>query len=69
MLLSQVKTTYYLKEELDEVEARIINSINIDQSHFIEVTFPNIDKWFTKNVQIDLSKIFRAINKEPIIKN
>ena len=68
LLLSQVKTTYYLKEELDEAEARIINSINIDQSHFIEVTFPNIDKWFTKNVQIDLSKIFRAINKEPIIK-
>lgn len=36
LLLSQVKTTYYLKEELDEAEARIINSINIDQSHFIE---------------------------------
>ena len=64
LLLSQVKTTYYLKEELDEAEARIINYINIDQSHFIEVTFPNIDKWFTKNVQIDLSKIFRAINKD-----
>lgn len=58
MLLSQVKTTYYLKEELDEAEARIINSINIDQSHFIEVTFPNIDKWFTKMCKLICRKYF-----------
>lgn len=68
LLLSQVKTTYYSKEELDEAEARIINIIKSDQSHIIEIEFNKIDKWFTKNVQVDLSKIFRAINKEPIVK-
>ncbi|QIU92752.1 hypothetical protein [Bacteroides faecium] len=68
LLLSQVKTSYYSKEELDEAEARIINHINTDQSYTVEINFTNIDKWFTKNVQIDLSKIFRAISKESIIR-
>ena len=62
------KTSYYSKEELDEAEARIINHINTDQSYTVEINFTNIDKWFTKNVQIDLSKIFRAISKESIIR-
>lgn len=68
LLLSQVKTSFYTKEELNEAEARIINNINIDRSHIIEIHFTNIDKWFTKDVQIDLSKIFRSINKEPTVK-
>jgi len=68
LLLSQVKITYYNGEELNESKENIINRINNDTSNSIEVKFPNIDKWFTKSIQIQLSKIYRAIKKEPNIK-
>tara|TARA_R110002072_G_scaffold72354_5_gene173063 strand:+ start:15603 stop:16916 length:1314 start_codon:yes stop_codon:yes gene_type:complete len=68
ILISQVKTTFYSIDELIEAEQRIINFINADKSSCIEVSFANIDKWFTKSSQIDLSKIHRAIRKVPSLK-
>lgn len=68
ILLSQVKTTYYINQELEDAEKRILNTILVDGSDNIEINFSNIDKWFKKEIQIELSKIYRAILKEPILK-
>jgi len=68
ILLSQVKTSFYSAEELIDSESRIISFIYSDTSETIEVSFTNIDKWFTKDIQIELSKIFRAIRKEAALK-
>lgn len=68
ILLSQVKTSFYLTDELIDAEKRIVSNINSDTSESIEVSFVNIDKWFTRNAQIELSKIYRAICKEANLK-
>lgn len=68
ILLSQVKTSIYQNEELTDAEQRVISTIKFDTSEVIEVSFTNIDKWFTKHAQIELSKIHRAIRTEPNLK-
>lgn len=65
LLLSQVKTSFYQNDELVDADQRVISSINSDISNVIEISFTNINKWFTEDVQIDLSKIYRAIRREP----
>lgn len=65
ILLSQVKTSFYQKDELIDADQRVISCINSDTSDSIEISFTNINKWFTEDVQIDLSKIYRAIQREP----
>lgn len=65
ILLSQVKTNFYQKDELVDADQRISSSISSDTSDAIEVSFTNINKWFTGDVQTDLSKIYRAIRREP----
>ena len=68
ILLSQVKTSFYQVDELIDAEERLVNGINSDKSNKIEITFVNIDKWFTKSIQIELSKIYRTICKEQSLK-
>lgn len=68
ILLSQVKISFYKNEELVYAEAKLIDRITSDTSNIIEITFNNIDKWFTKSTQIELSKLYRAIRKEPKLK-
>jgi len=68
ILLSQVKTSFYQNEELIDAEKRVTSTINGDNSDAIEISFMNIDKWFTKDIQIELSKIYRAIRREPNLK-
>lgn len=68
ILLSQVKTSFYQKEELIDAEKRVISTINGDNSDVIEISFINIDKWFTKDIQVELSKIYRAIRREQNLK-
>lgn len=68
ILLSQVKTSFYQNEELIDAEKRVISSINDDNSDAIEISFINIDKWFTKDIQVELSKIYRAIRREQNLK-
>ncbi|NVO18682.1 MAG: hypothetical protein HXX13_03230 [Bacteroidetes bacterium] len=68
VLLSQVKICFYENSELIDAEERLNNLIVSDKSESVEVTFDNIDKWFTKEIQIELSKIYRAVRREPILK-
>lgn len=68
LLLSQVKTTLYGTEELSNAEQRIISHVKSDKSKKIEISFIGIDKWFTKDVQVELSKLRRAICKESVLK-
>lgn len=68
ILLSQVKTSLYSNEELVDAEKRLLSVISSDKSDIVEVTFTNIDKWFTKNIQVELSKIHRAIRNEQSLK-
>lgn len=68
ILLSQVKTSFYSVDELVDAENRINSSIKADSSKKIAITFTNIDKWFTKSIQVELSKIYRAIRKEQSLK-
>ena len=68
ILLSQVKLSFYKYEELIEAEEKLIDRVTSDTSNIIEISFNNIDKWFTKNTQIELSKLYRAIRKEPKLK-
>jgi flagellar hook-basal body complex protein FliE len=68
LLLSQVKTNYYTSAELEDAQANIFKNLSSDKSKKIAVNFYNIDKWFKSDVQKDLSKIYRAICKEPNLK-
>ncbi len=68
ILLSQVKTSFYQTEELVDGLERLIDNVNSDTSDNVEVSFNNIDKWFTREIQVELSKIYRAIRNEPILK-
>lgn len=65
VLLSKVKTRYYLKDELNATQESIKSRIENDTSIKKEVSFNNIDKWFKNDVQIELSRIHRAIRREP----
>lgn len=43
---------------------KLLKEIELDTEICVETKFKNIDKWFRQDVQIDLSKIKRAIRKE-----
>lgn len=64
VLISQVKTSVYNVPHLKNSFISIQEKIKNDKKNVIEVQFRNIDKWFTKTVQIELSKIHRAIITE-----
>jgi hypothetical protein len=63
ILISKVKTGLLDNEKFLRGYNLIARQIKEDSSNYIEVDFPNIDKWFTTNVQIELSKIKRSIIK------
>lgn len=64
ILLSKVKTRYYSQDELRASEESIKTRVENDKSIRKEVRFHNIDKWFKNNVQIELSRLYRAIQQE-----
>lgn len=68
ILISQVKTSYYCNEELIDAKQQLIDTIENDTSSSIEISFYNIDKWFSEKSQIELSKIYRAIQKQPSLR-
>lgn len=68
ILLSQVKTSFYTSDELLDAVIRINCKISSDNSNSIEISFLNINKWFTNKIQIELSKIYRAIADEQSLK-
>lgn len=64
VLLSKVKTGP-LDDVLFQKRLEVIKSrVDKDESEEIAIPFQNIDKWFKKNIQIELSKIRRAIVQE-----
>jgi len=63
VLISQVKTNIY-SEDLNESFSLISDRLKRSRSLKVDVNFKNIDKWFKKDVQIELSQIRRAILRE-----
>ncbi len=64
ILISKVKTGPFLCTKFRNDLEKIIDEIKNDNKEEIEVNFNNIDKWFKKDIQIELSKIRRAIKKQ-----
>lgn len=64
ILLSKVKYGPFNIKILNKKILILIKKIEIDNSNHIDICFNNIDKWFRKDVQIDLCKIRRAIKEE-----
>ena len=61
VLLTKAKVEQYDIQELKDNCNKVLIDIAHDESSDIDVSFNNIDKWFNHNVQIDLSRIRRAI--------
>jgi hypothetical protein len=61
VLVTRVKTGPFFIDAMTEYAAEVICKSREDISEKIEVEFNNIDKWFRKDVQIELSKLRRAI--------
>lgn len=61
VMLSKAKVEKYNILQLKSVCNEVLNKILEDDDTTVAVTFRNIDKWFNPDIQIDLSKIRRAI--------
>lgn len=64
ILLARVKTGPFFCTSLKKRANNVIANARSDRSAEIEVDFPNRDKWFRKEVSIELSKLKRAIEKD-----
>lgn len=60
-IVAQAKISSFDIELITNTLEELMSRIKADSSDSINVNFPGIDKWFTKQVQIDLSKIRRNI--------
>lgn len=61
VLLTKAKTTTYDIDALNNSYKIIKENISLDKKQTIDIDFNGINKWFNKNIQIELSKIRRAI--------
>lgn len=61
VLLSKVKTQSFDTSKFIKSYKEIIFQISNDLSTEVDIKFPNINKWFTLQTQIELSKLRRAI--------
>jgi len=61
VMLSKAKAEKYDIHQLKEVCKVVLNKISKDEDTTVAVTFRNINKWFNPDIQIDFSKIRRAI--------
>ncbi|MBG0670101.1 site-specific DNA-methyltransferase [Enterobacter roggenkampii] len=64
ILACEVKSGPLYIKAFEEKCVLLLEKIQVDVKEDISVNITNIDKWFTKEVQINLSKIFRAIQSE-----
>ena len=67
VLLTKAKVSRYDLEGFKHSLHSIKRKIELDERKDIDVSFTNLDKWFNKDVQIELSKIRRAIQAEPCV--
>jgi len=65
VLLCKVKSGPFFIKSLASKSTALLKLIDKDGTNEVDINFPNIDKWFRHDVQIGLSKIRRAIKKEP----
>lgn len=61
VMLTSAKVEKYDIPELKRVCKMVLDRIAGDDGTSVDVSFYNIDKWFNKEIQTDLSKIRRAI--------
>ncbi len=64
ILLCKTKSGPFFSDALQDKSKKLMQNIQNDKSFMIDVSFPNINKWFQPTVQIELAKIRRAILKE-----
>lgn len=64
ILLCKVKSGPLYEKALHSKINRLLKEISLDSKNNVEIKFKNIDKWFRKDIQLDLSRIKRSIKKE-----
>lgn len=64
VLICRVKKGPFLVADLEEKVNALLGAIKSDRRYGIEANFTNLDKWFSFDVQLGLSKIRRAIRRE-----
>jgi hypothetical protein len=65
ILLCLAKCGPFFDEALSEKSKELRAVIDADKRTAIEADFPNLNKWFKDDVSFELSRIRRAIRKEP----
>lgn len=65
VLICRAKKGPLFSKSLNEKSNALLEAIHLDDSSHIEVDFPNLFKWFRVDIAIELSRIKRAIKKEP----
>lgn len=61
VLLSRSKTGPFFYDALSRRTLEVIEAARADASQEVAVDFPNLDKWFRRDVAIELSRLKRAI--------
>jgi DNA modification methylase len=64
ILACEVKSNALYTKKLQEKSGLLLKSIKTDKSNVVSKNFIGIDKWFTKQTQIELSTIYRCIKTE-----
>jgi len=67
VLLCRVKSGPFLVDALKDKSKDLYARIDEDFRGEIEISLPNRDKWFSRDVQLALSKVRRAIRKEDAV--
>lgn len=65
ILACEVKSGPLFTQKLEEKATNLLFHIENNTNDTVAVNFPGIDKWFTLNVQLELSAIYLAIKSEP----
>lgn len=65
ILACEVKSGPLFTKKLEEKATNLLFHIENNTNNTVAVNFPGIDKWFTPNVQLELSAIYLAIKSEP----
>ncbi|WP_215780024.1 DNA methyltransferase [Paludibacterium sp. B53371] len=64
VLASKVKSGPFYVTALQDKADELVTRISLDFGKKIEADFPGMDKWFTREIAVELSKIRRAIRQE-----
>ena len=65
VLICQAKKGPFFEKALHKKIETLLNIIAEDKSDHIDIDFPNMFKWFRHDIAVELSRIRRAIKREP----